>query len=146
MGTNNTFQKSALDAVTLTEQIFTADDGGVLEFNQNNVWTGKSIFHTGGANVRLLKAGLYLVIVDADILATAAGDVTLQLFNNGVAVPGAQATTTAAAADTEHVSFSALIHIPLSCCSYATTTDNLTVGIDVPATVTNAHIVVAKLA
>ena len=85
-------------------------------------------------------------MVDADVLATAAGDVTLQLFNNGVAVPGAQATITAAAADTEHVSFNALVVVPLSCCEYGVTTGNLTVGIDVPATVTNAHIVVAKLA
>ena len=143
---NELYQKSALDAVTIAEQEFTAADGGVLEFNQNNVWTGKSIFHTGGANVRLLKAGLYLVTVGADILATAAGDVTLQLFNNGVAVPGAQATITAAAADTEHVSFEALVHVPFSCCGYNTNTGNLTVGIDAAATVTNAHIVVAKLA
>lgn len=141
------YQKSALDAVTLAEQEFTAATGGILEFNQNNVHTGRSIYHTGGAaNVRLLKAGLYLVLVSADILATAAGDVTLQLFNNNVAVPGAQATITAVAADTEHVSLEALVHVPFSCCGYNTNTGNLTVSIDVPATVTNAHIVVAKLA
>lgn len=146
MATNNTFQKSALDAVTIGAQVFTAVTGGILEFNQNNVWTGRSIFHNGGASIRLLKAGLYFVSVDADVLATAAGPVTVQLLNNGVAVPGAQATITAAAADTEHVSFSALIHVPLSCCNYAATTGNLTVSVSVPATVTNAHIVVAKLA
>lgn len=140
------YKKSSLDAVTLGAQVFTAADGGVLEFNQNNVITGGSIYHQGGASIRLRKAGLYLIMVDADVLATAAGDVTLRLFNNAVAVPGAQATITAAAADTEHVSFSALVVVPLSCCEYGVTTGNLTVGIDVPATVTNAHIVVAKLA
>ncbi len=140
------YKKSSLDAVTIGAQVITAVDGGVLEFNQNNILTGTSIFHLGGASIRLRKAGLYLVSVDADILATAAGPVTLQLFNNGVAVPGAQATITAAAADTEHVSFTALVDVPLSCCSYSATTGNLTVAIDVPATVSNAHIVVAKLA
>ena len=140
------YKKSSLDAVTIGAQVFAAATGGILEFNQHNVWTGRSIFHTGGANVRLLKAGLYFVSVDADILATAAGPVTVQLLNNGVAVPGAQATFTAVAATTAHVSFNALIHIPLSCCNYAATTGNLTVSISVPSTVTNAHIVVAKLA
>lgn len=143
---NEIYQKSALDAVTIAAQEFTAATGGTLEFNQNNVWTGRSIFHTGGASVKLLKAGLYLVAVDADVLATAAGEVTLQLLDSNVAVPGAQATYTATAGETEHVSFEALVHVPFSCCGYNTNTGNLTVGIDAAATVTNAHIVVAKLA
>ena len=63
MGTNNTFQKSALDAVTLTEQVFTADDGGVLEFNQNNVWTGKSIYYKARDN----KIGTRSVLKPAPI-------------------------------------------------------------------------------
>lgn len=141
---DNRFQKSALDAVTLNDQILTAD--GLLEFDSNNVWTGRSIFHNAGANVRLLKAGLYLVTVGADVLADAAGEVTLQLLNNNIEVPGAQATYTATATATEHLSFEALIHVPLSCCSYSTTTANLTVTISADATVSNAHIVVAKLA
>lgn len=143
---NDKYKKSSLDAVTVAAQTFTDDAGGVIEFNQNNVLTGSSIFHFNGTNVRLLKAGLYLVSVDADVLATAAGDVTLQLLNNGVAVPGAQATITAAAADTEHVSFTALVTVPLTCCGYNATTENLTVSISAASTVTNAHIVVAKLA
>lgn len=144
MAETDRYKKSSLDAVTVAAQVLAVGD--VLEFNQNNVWTGRSIWHNGGASIRLLKAGLYLVTVDADVLGTAAGPVTLQLLNNNVAVPGAQATFTAVAATTEHVSFSTLIHLPLSCCTYSTTSDNLTVSISAAATVTNAHIVVAKLA
>lgn len=136
-------RKSSLDAVTIAPQVLTAE--GLLVFADNTILTGQSIFHANGSAVRLLKAGLYLVIVDADVLATAAGDVTLQLLKGGEVVPGAQATFTATAGETEHVSFSALVTIPLGCC-YQNTAENLTVQISEAATVTNAHIVVAKLA
>lgn len=58
-------------------------------------------FNFTGNSVSLNHVGIYKVTVTAIVSAPAAGDVTLQLFENGIAVPGAIATETIATADTE---------------------------------------------
>ena len=93
------YEKSALTAVNTTDQAVVAD--GLLTFATNSVLNGCSIEHVAGSNaVRLLKRGLYQVSVNVDLTPTAAGDIAIQLLNNGVVVPGALATITGAAGDT----------------------------------------------
>lgn len=64
-----------------------------------------------GTSVSLNETGIYEVEVEATFTSAAAGDVTLQLFANGVAIDGAFATETITTADTEvrSVSFSTYV-------------------------------------
>lgn len=58
-------------------------------------------FSFTGNSVSLNHVGIYKLTVTAVVSAPAAGDVTLQLFENGISVPGAFATETITTADTE---------------------------------------------
>lgn len=60
--------------------------------------------------------GLYSVSVNVTAAPTAAGEVTVTLYRNGVAVPGASATQTVAASGTASLAFTALVKS--NCCTY----------------------------
>jgi hypothetical protein len=138
----NMHDKSALEAVTTTDQVVVSD--GLLNFDTNTVLSGCSITHIAGSNtVRIGKRGLYMVAVNVDLTPTAAGDIAIQLLNNGVAVPGALATVTGAAGDTYSLAFTALVRVLPSCCAIDNTS-NLQVQVTAAGTVTNANIVVVK--
>ena len=51
-------------------------------------------------SIEIQKAGVYEVLANFSITATAAGNVTVQMLANGTAVTGAKATVTATAAGT----------------------------------------------
>lgn len=94
-------QKSALRTVNTTSQTIAAN--GFLSFASNDLHTGCAISHAiNTPNVRLLK-GLYIVSVEADVQATAAGDIAIQLVQDGAEVNGAKATVTAATGSTYHL-------------------------------------------
>lgn len=102
------YQKSALETYNNTTQTFDATvTGGVpVTFTNVSVDTGCSIeSQTGGA--RILCSGLYEFSVDTTFEnVTGGGIVTVQLYQNGVALPCAQASATVAAGDTGSLSFS----------------------------------------
>lgn len=138
----NIHDKSALTAVNTTTQTVVAD--GLLTYDTNTVLSGCSITHTAGSNtVKLGKRGLYLVSVNVDLSPTAAGDIAIQLLNNGVVVLGALATVTGAAGDTYSLAFTTLVRVLPSCCAIDNTS-NLQVQVTAAGTVTNANIVVVK--
>lgn len=142
---NCVYQKSALSTVTTAAQTVAAD--GVLNFTTNDILTGCSIQHTAGGNTAQINCqGLYQVAFNADFQPTGAGDVTMQLYNNGVAVPGAEATVTAATGDTYHVAFVKLIKVLKSCPCIINNTASLQVQVSAAATVTNANLSIVKLA
>ena len=62
---------------------------------------GVGTFDFFGTGVTLNQKGIYKVDITAVVSAPAAGIVTLQLENNGVAIPGALASETITTADTE---------------------------------------------
>ena len=148
MSCDKRYQKSTLNAYTNSAQTVVAE--GVVNFNNNNPLTGCSVCHAAGSStVQIVKPGLYLVTVNADAAttATAGGTITLQLFNNGILVPGATATETTTA-DTSIVSlaFSTIIRV-LNSCSCVNNQTNLTVvNTGVEVTLSNANVVVVKLA
>ena len=138
----NLCEKSALDASTGVGQVLAANEN--VSFNINNVLTGCSIVHaTGDETVKLLNRGLYQVSFNADVEPDAAGDIALQLLNNGGDVGGAVATVTGVAGDVYSVAFTALIRVLPSCCAVNNAV-NLQVQISAAGTVTNAHITVIK--
>lgn len=142
---NCVYQKSALDAVTVPSQTLTAD--GYVDFESNRLQTGCSVQHVAGSNtVNLINHGLYLVSVNADIVPATAEPITLQLLNNSETVPGAEATITGVAADSAHIAFTTLIRVLKSCPCVIDNRASLQVQITEAANISNANIVVVKLA
>ena len=119
---------------------------GLLTFSTDRILTGCTATRNG-QTFQLNKPGYYYVTFNADGAATtAAGDVVVVLQNNGVAVPGAIATQTVAAADDAvNLAFTTIIRVPPSCCAVDNTANLTLVNTGVAATFTNANINITKL-
>lgn len=78
---------------------------------------GIGAFNFGGSSISLQHSGIYKITVSATFTSPVAGDVTLQLFENGVAIPSALATETITTADTEtrSVSFDIYVLVDKDC-------------------------------
>ena len=138
------FQKSSLVAVTTRDLTVTAGD--YINFDYNRVHTGVSISHAEGSNiVRLNSPGLYLVAFDGNFTIGTAGSATVQLYNNGVAVPAAADVVSGTTAVPRGMHFVTVIEVKPSCCAV----DNsaaLSVSIDSIGVFDSAAITVVKQA
>lgn len=95
-----------------------------------------------GTAINICGRGYYDVDISVTANATAAGTVTVTLFKDGVAVPGATASATASAAgDAVNLSIEALVRE--MCCDSTSTLTLVLTG--AAATVTNVAAVVEKL-
>lgn len=95
-----------------------------------------------GTAINICGRGYYDVDISVTANATAAGTVTVTLFKDGVAVPGATASATApAAGDAVNLSIEALVRE--MCCDNTSTLTLVLTG--AAATVTNVAAVVEKL-
>lgn len=122
---------------SLTEESTIALGSIIRRFGPNLGLSGNAIQISG--------AGYYKIDMTAVIANADAGEVTVQAYLNNVAIPGAIATETAAAADdVVNLSFSALVREGCYCCDGLS---NLTFVITQGATVsvTNFAVVVTKL-
>lgn len=142
------YRKSTLNAINTTAQALTANS--LVTFTSANV-TGQSIAFTAGTTpATLQKAGLYLVTFSANLLGTAAGNVTLQLLNNNNAVAGANATVTTADGDNYNVNFTTVVEVSGNCsCPCMTNTNNVNLQVQLQTTgvtVNTADLVIVKLA
>ena len=90
--------------------------------------------------ISLNSKGTYMVAVNADYTTTAAGDTTLQLLNNGVAIPDAKSTATGTAGGTVTQSFTTLIQVLCPALPV-----NLTLTESAAGTLVNASVVVTKV-
>ena len=133
-----------LNAVNTATQAVVAD--GFIAYAATNVKQGCGIKFNDGSNTISLKGnGIYLVEVNADVVPTNAELISMQLLKNNVVVPAAKATVTGVASSTSSLSFSTLIKVPCSC-SCVDNTANLQVQLTALANVTNASIVVVRVA
>jgi hypothetical protein len=133
-----------INSYTITNQIVATDD--TLNFNVTKVLTGCTVKHAEGSpSFTLTKPGYYYVTFNADVLGTAAGDVTAELINGSVAVPGATATTTIAVGDTASIAFATIVRVLPSCAAIDNTTTLTILNSGVGATYTNANINITKL-
>lgn len=121
-----------------------------IPFAINNIRTGCTATHVAGsATFSLNKPGFYYVTFngDAAITGATAGNIVVELFNNGVAVPGAIATATSeAATDVQNLSFSKLIQVMPSCCAINNSTNLTFNNTGLAATFTNVNVVITKVA
>ena len=133
-----------INSYTITNQIVATDD--TLNFNVTKVLTGCTVKHAEGSpSFTLTKPGYYYVTFNADVLGTDAGDVTAELINGSVAVPGATATTTIAVGDTVSIAFATIVRVLPSCAAIDNTTTLTVLNSGVGATYTNANINITKL-
>lgn len=95
-----------------------------------------------GSAVNITAPGFYDASVAVTVAPTAAGTVTVTMFNNGVAVPGATASATVAgAADAVSLAFESLVRVP--CSGNSGSLSLVLTG--AAATVSNVAMVVEKL-
>lgn len=133
-----------LNAVNTATQAVVAN--GFIAYTATNVKQGCGIRYNDGSNTISLKGnGIYLVEVNADVVPTNAELISMQLLKNNVVVPAAKATVTGVASSTSSLSFSTLIKVPCSC-NCVDNTANLQVQLTALANVTNASIVVVRIA
>lgn len=136
-------QKSALSTVSSATQTLAAN--GYIEFTNNNLLTGVAITHLPGSTSIGLTKGLYMVTANADVTPTAAGDIAVQLVNNGVAVSGAKGSVTGASDTMYSIGFATLVRVLPSC--YAINNNaSLQVQLTAAGSVSNANMNVVKLA
>lgn len=90
--------------------------------------------------ISLTSKGTYMVTVNADYTTTAAGNTTLQLLNNGVAIPDAKSTATGTAGGTVTQSFTTLVQV--LCPAIL---PNLTLTESAAGTLVNVSVVVTKV-
>lgn len=136
------FNKSSLSAYSVTDQAVNAGD--FIRFDLNRVYTGCSLKHIGGSNsVILANAGLYSGAFNANFTADANGAVTFQLYRNGVAVQGAEATHQATADVPIAVAFPILELVRPSCVAVDNTAV-LEVKVSAAGTINTAQINIVK--
>ena len=133
-----------LNAVNTATQAVVAN--GFIAYTATNVKQGCGIKFNDGSNTISLKGnGIYLVEVNADVVPTNAELISMQLLKNNVVVPAAKATVTGVASSTSSLSFSTLIKVSCSC-NCVDNTATLQVQLTALANVTNASIVVVRIA
>ena len=122
--------------------------GGLLAFTTNRITTGCTVTHAEGTtSFQLNKPGYYYVSFNGIAApTTAAGNVTVQLLSNAVAVPGAIATfSSTATTDLGNLSFATIIKVLPSCCAIDNTTTLTLANSGVDSTYTNVNINITKL-
>ena len=134
-----------ISAYSLTNQLVAID--GLLDFDANRVVTGCTVKHVDGTpSFTLTKPGYYYITFNGTITNTAAGIVTVELLNGGVAVPGAAASiTNAAVTDERSFSFATIVRVLPSCCAIDNTTTLTVANTGIAATYSVANINITKL-
>ena len=134
-----------ISAYSLNDQLVAVD--GLLDFDTNRIATGCTVKHVDGTpSFTLTKPGYYYITFNGTITNTAAGIVTVELLNGGVAIPGAEASiTTAAVTDERSFSFATIIRVLPSCCSIDNTTTLTVANTGIAATYSVANINITKL-
>lgn len=118
----------------------------MLDFTTDRILTGCTATRDG-QTFQLNKPGYYYVTFNAVAAATTTvGELTVELYNNGVAVPGAEASyTTTTAGDNSNYAFSTIIRVLPSCCVVDNTARLTVVNTGVDATYSNVNINITKL-
>lgn len=100
--------------------------------------------HLNNNGINIAGTGYYNINASFTVAPTAVGEVTVTMYKDGIAVPGATATETAGAADDNiNLSISAIVREYCPCCDNSS---NLTFVLsDVEANVVNSAITVEKL-
>ncbi len=130
--------KSAIYTVNSTANAVTVGD--LIPLGSTSRRYGCNLRQDGNG-ITATGAGYYLVTMSATVAPTAAGAVTITGQKDGVAIIGATATSTAAAAATTDIAFTAIVR-NVSCCDSSILSFVLS---GTAATVSNFAVTVVKL-
>jgi len=133
--------KSAIYTVNNTTQVVAVDGqinlGSVIRRFGCNC-------HLNNNAINITGSGYYDIDASFTIAPTADGEVTVTMYKDGIAVPGAVATeTVAAAGDSANLSISSLVREFCPCCDNSSNLTFVLSGVE--SNVTNVAIVVEKL-
>lgn len=144
MSCNNQYQKSVLSASSGAQTLLTNAN---IPFNTTNLLNGVSIEFNGGTTISLVKPGVYLISVDANVAeAGTAGLISIQVQKNGVNINGAKASVdSSATGDAENIHVTTLVKVLPSCCMVNNNANITVVNNGVGAVYSNANITVVKL-
>ena len=132
-----------ISSYNITTQLVAVD--GLLTFTTDRILTGCTVTRNG-PTFQLNKPGYYYVTFNADASSATVDAITVELQNNGIAIPGATATITpAAVGNTMNFAFATIIKVPPSCCAVDNTANLTLVNTGVAATFTNVNINITKL-
>ena len=134
-----------ISSYTIADQTVAVD--GLLRFDINRILTGCTVRHADGTpTFTLTKPGYYYITFNGTITDTAAGNVTVQLLNGGVAIPGATASAViAATTDEQSFAFATIIKVLPSCCAIDNTTTLTIANTGIEATYSVANLNITKL-
>ena len=127
--------------------IQTVDVGAAYVFDTNRIVTGCTVGHVPGTTTfTLTKPGYYYVTFNTTFTTEATGNVTVELRNGGIAVPGATGTETiVTAGDETSIAFATIVKVLPSCCAIDNTA-TLTFVVDgIAIDVTTAAVQITKL-
>lgn len=133
-----------ISSYNITTQTVAAN--GLLTFTTDRILTGCTATRDG-STFQLNKPGYYYVTFNAVAAATeAVGELIIELQNNGVTVPGAEAaSTTTIAGNNGNYAFATIIKVPPSCCVVDNTAKLTLVNTGVAATFANVNVNITKL-
>lgn len=145
---NNDFCKSTLTAFNNTTTSYSAN--APIVFTTTDRKTGRSVLFTnGGTAVNIASKGLYLVnfSVTGTVQGATAGDVTVELYRNGVAIPSTLTTSTSTGTtDFVNVANSTVIEVDSACPCNGVFLIPLTLVALTDVVISNASITVTKIA
>ncbi len=144
MTCSNRYRKSTLNAYNSANQTIVTN--GLVSFPNFNR-TGCSIDFTGETSITIGRPGLYQITFNGIIESSGtSGSVIVQLFKNGMLVPGAVAEAqSTSATDIENIAFSTIVEIPPSCNCVNNDAILTVVNTGVEAVLNNANVTVVKL-
>ena len=118
-----------------------------IPFVNNRYIVGCGNSHAAGSPAIVLrKPGYYLVNFNGVLSAALTGTVSAQLYDNGVAVPGATSSATiATAGDLTNISFSSVVKVLESCACVDNTTNLTIVNTGLASTYSDAEISIIRL-
>lgn len=121
--------------------------GSTIPLNNVSIQKGCTATKTAPATIQLNRCGVYMVSLDASALATAAGDIVIQMTKNGILQPQAITTATGTTTATESMSFETLVQVSENnscrCCDSPTLIQFVNSGTGV--TLSNINVVVTKI-
>lgn len=120
---------------------------GLVPFTSQALKKGCTAELTGTNTVQLNKCGVYEIIFEGEYLASAAGNIVIQMLKDGVAQPQAIRTVTGATTtESKSVSISTLVQVKdnnsCNCCDAPTTIQFVNTGVEI---VGDSNVVVTKI-
>ena len=120
-----------------------------IPLNNVSLLKGTSAILQGASSIVLNKCGIYEISISATGIASAAGDISIEVYKNGVAQAGSIITETAADTTSKHaLSLTSLVQVPtnsnVNCpCSIPTVISLINTG--VATTYDNIEVTVTRI-